>query len=252
MFDEETLRQLSEWLHRNGGAEVARDLVPRSHPILTWLTDDGELARSDANVDELVTMLANGGHIALLVGIVLLTGTRTSTPLPSKLGVALGRALCVVDSDVTRLTSSAHSAAADIFVSYAHEDAIRVDRIVTLLRSAGVSVFRDTDTIQPGQSIAASVAGAATRAIGAMVVVSAAMHGSRWVKRELAWLTARRTAGAFAVFPVVLDDVALPTSVADVFAVDLRGMSADTPDDFIVGRLRPLIEQIRKLRPTCR
>jgi hypothetical protein len=54
------------------------------------------------------------------------------------------------------------------------------------------------------------------------------------------------------IYPIVIDDVPLPGSVADLYAIDLRGLGAATPREALTRTLQPLIDQIRRGRHDAR
>jgi hypothetical protein len=239
MLDDKVLDRLAAWLHAEGGIDVARELVGAEHPARLWVAD-----RSGDSFDALVKVLANGGHLPLLASLVLVVRARASEPPPLDVEIELAHALRRWDEDRTQAVGSGEAAASDVFVCYAHEDTERIERIVRVLQNASLSVFRDTESIRPGESIALSVARAAGACRAAVVVVSAASLDSVWVAREMSLLLAARSTGNLVILPVVIDDVPLPDSVRDLFAIDLRWLGPSMDDATVEQRLQPLIRQL--------
>jgi hypothetical protein len=154
MTDDALLAQLIGWLWREGGLAAAEELVMPAHPARAWV--QGELS-SPAQFGDMVRILANGGHLPLLAALVLRTRAESAAPLPPEAERALAGALARWDDEAHR-SLAARPEAPDLFLCYAHEDAERVGWIAQALREAGLAVFRDTDNIAPGSSIAGSVA----------------------------------------------------------------------------------------------
>lgn len=235
MLDDDAIETIAGWLRRSGGAGEIDRIVPPAHPSRAWIHDD---VSAEGVLTELVRVLANGGHLPLVAALVLAAqGRGPELPLPASR--ALAAALSAWDESACR----AAAARSGIFVCYAHEDAARVERIVRVLRGASLEVFRDTDSIPLGESIAASVARAIDACYAAVVVVSEASAASQWVSREVALLM---QGASRIIVPVVIDDVPLPKTIGDHFAVDLRGLDAGMPAHVIDERLQPLIETMTR------
>jgi hypothetical protein len=247
MIDDDMLESLAGWLDESIGVEEIRHMLPAQHPAAVWWTDLGNGCRSE--LDTLLKVLANGGHLPLLVAIVLLARAASGKQPPAGVDVSLGQALIRLDADHLRANAAAiPECHTDVFVCYAHEDALRVNAICEVLRTAGLSVFRDTESIRPGTSIAASVAQAALVSHAAIIVVSEASRASRWVERETSRLMLRRMANSLALYPVVIDNVPMPEALADVFAIDLRGMPLLADANSIAPKLAPMLQEIVRRR----
>lgn len=243
MIDDETLQELTAWLRSGGGSDLTTDWIPPDHPARLWPGDPSNDG-SDA-LDDLVGILANGGHLPLLAAVVMGVRARVTAPLPSGVERALANALR--DWDLARHRSSqAIRRTPDVFLCYAHEDGVRIQSIIRILEQAALSVFRDTNSIAPGESIAGSVVAAAVECSAAVVIVSSASAASTWVRRELSILLAQRVARDCLVLPIVIDDVPLPDSVRDLYCIDLRGLTTLTGLDTVREKLRPVIDRIRK------
>jgi len=247
MIADDVLESLAGWLDESIGVVAIRHLLPEQHPAAVWWTDLGNGLHSE--LETLLKVLANGGHLPLLVAIVLLARAASGKNPPAGVDVALGQALVRLDSDHLRAHASVIPACnTDVFVCYAHEDALRVNTICEVLRAAGLSVFRDTESIRPGASIAASVAQAALVSRAAIIVISEASRASRWVERETSRLMLRRMANSLALYPVVIDHVPMPEAIGDVFAIDLRGMPLFAEANSIAQKLEPMIQEIVRRR----
>lgn len=106
---------------------------------------------------------------------------------------------------------------ADVFLSYAREDARRVEPIVHALRAAGWSVFWD-QAIPPGATWRQHLGGELAAAGCVLVVWSAASVRSDWVADEAE--EARRRG---VLLPVMLDGGEPPLGFRGVQALDLSG-----------------------------
>jgi hypothetical protein len=247
MIDDGMLESLAGWLDKSLGVAEIRNLLPEQHPVVVWWTDLGNGLRCE--LDTLLKVLANGGHLPLLAALVLLAHAASGQNPPAGVDVALGRALICMDSDYLKANSSAlPESKIDVFVCYAHEDALRVNAICEVLRAAGLSVFRDTESIRPGTSIAASIAQAVMMSRAAIIVVSEASQASHWVERETSRLMLRRMANSLDLYPVVIDNVPMPEALGDVFAIDLRGMPLLADANSIAQKLEPMIQEIMRRR----
>ena len=197
--------------------------------------------RSDA-VPRLVALLCGGADHSTLLALV--QRARASSPPPRELDerIALELDEIAVGARLATLTPDAHP---DTFLSYAHEDTERAAAIGRLLESNGVRVFRDVERIRPGESITTRLHQVMSVANSAVVIVSRSSHDSEWVDRELRQLVARKQQSNLTLLPVLVDEVPLPESIADVFTIDLRGYRGQIDDGWAQPRLQPLIERLR-------
>lgn len=115
----------------------------------------------------------------------------------------------------------------EVFISYSHEDASRIQPIVDLIRTlkAG-SVFQDSRSIQAGKEWEPQLLSALQRA--SCVVVFWCEHSatSEYVKKEYE----RAVSDRKDVLPLLLDDTELPSPLAAYQWIDLRG-------SYVHGRL---------------
>jgi hypothetical protein len=110
---------------------------------------------------------------------------------------------------------------ADVFISYAHQDERRAERIAGLLEAQGLSVWWDRD-IPPGKTWD-QVIGTALDAAGCVVVLwSNASLQSDWVKDE-----ASRGAARKALVPVLFDHVTSPLGFGRIQAAQFSDCEAD-------------------------
>jgi hypothetical protein len=121
----------------------------------------------------------------------------------------------------------------------------RAAAIGRLLGSQGIGLFRDVERIRPGESITTRLHQVLTMVDSAVVVVSRSALDSEWVDRELQRLLARRESSDLTLLPILVDDVPLPESIADVFTIDLRGYRGEIDDAWAHPRLQPLIQRLR-------
>jgi hypothetical protein len=237
------LKRLAEWFHDYIGILEVQNLIPQNHPALMWLDqEDSEISK----LETLVIVLANGGHLLLLTAIVYIARAKAIKGPPPDVDIALGMALQQIDEDLMKINDREKFVdSPDIFVCYAHEDSLRVDRICHALRSAGLSIFRDTESISPGSSIAFAVAKATAAARSAILVISKASTDSHWVECEIRHLMFRRSMNIFNIYPIVIDNVSIPKSIQDLFAIDLRDLKISTDITLIGQQLEPLIREIQ-------
>jgi hypothetical protein len=134
----------------------------------------------------------------------------------------------------------------EIFLSYAHEDRSRVERILHAFKSRGWNVFMDQD-IFSGANWRKVLESQLETAYAVVVVWSSHSVGSEWVAREaMAGLAKDR------LFPVLIDrDVTLPSSFEHKHAVDLSDWEGDPNDpkfDRLLGMIHLLWEAEKGLR----
>ena len=111
-----------------------------------------------------------------------------------------------------------------IFISYAHEDREFARTIDAALRIAGVSTFLDERDIRVGDSITGRVFHAIDTATEVLYLISANSAQSAWAADELAAAKFRqRSEPGFRILPLRLDDTPVPTVIADLRWVDMRG-----------------------------
>lgn len=104
---------------------------------------------------------------------------------------------------------------ADIFVSYARQDKVRVEPLVAALERQGWSVWWDP-AINPGQEFDDRIAEEIDRASAVVVVWTAASVASRWVRGE-----AREAADRGILVPVRFDGAKLPIDARSLHTTDL-------------------------------
>src|SRR5690348_5021815 len=104
-----------------------------------------------------------------------------------------------------------HAPRKHIFVSYAQEDANRVDEFVHLLASqlgyidAPVDLWMDREALRPGEQWADAIQAALLDSVGMLVFVSPASMASEWVRREL---EAAASSPERMIVPIILHHVA--------------------------------------------
>ena len=242
-------RRLAEWIEECITPEQLRRLIPENHPVRWWHPRLGE----PGSAETLVNVLAQGGHLTLLAALILIGRSHARAAPPPEAETELAEALVSLDAEIVKAGARNHAAKPDdVFLCYAHEDVGPVDIICSVLRTHGLSVFRDNQSIPPGSGIAASIVSSVNQARAAVVVVSAASNASGWVRRESEQVMARRSAASMEVYTVVIEDVPIPEPIRDLFAIDLREL-ADTHDvNLVEARLMPMIQTIRLKTSKCR
>ncbi len=104
----------------------------------------------------------------------------------------------------------------DVFVSYARDDARRVEPLVSLLKANGCDVWWDRD-IAPGTQFEAQIEAALAAAQCVLIALTAHAARSDWVLAEAAVAQQHNK-----VIPVLLDDVPVPLSLRALQVADLR------------------------------
>jgi hypothetical protein len=113
---------------------------------------------------------------------------------------------------------------ADIFLSYAREDAARAEQIARGLEAAGLDVFWDNE-IPPGQTWADYIEQKLTQCKALIVLWSSHSVGSQWVREE-----ARMGRDKSVLIPVMIDNVQPPFGFGEVQAANLSNWTG-APDD---------------------
>jgi hypothetical protein len=112
---------------------------------------------------------------------------------------------------------------ADIFLSYAKEDRLRVELLVRALEARGWSLWWDT-AIPAGKTYDQVIEEALNTARCVVVIWSNESIASRWVRTE-----ADEGANRDILVPVLLDNVKIPLAFRTIQAVDLIGWRGDLP-----------------------
>lgn len=113
---------------------------------------------------------------------------------------------------------------ADVFLSYAREDAGRADQIARGLQAAGLDVFWDNE-IPPGQTWADYIEQKLTTCKALIVLWSEHSTKSQWVREE-----ARMGRDKNVLIPVMIDNVQPPFGFGEVQAANLSAWQG-APDD---------------------
>ena len=72
-----------------------------------------------------------------------------------------------------------------VFISYAHSDEALAQKVVAILKKAGLEVWDDTREILPGDNWAEQVAKALKESEAMVVLLTPEATRSRWVRREI-------------------------------------------------------------------
>jgi ADP-ribose pyrophosphatase len=232
----QTRAALMAWIGQTLSPDALDAVVPELDPLRTWWAADGAGAAA-----RLVDLLVGGNdHLTLFA---LVQRARLISPPPAELDERLSVEL----AGLALAARTAPVPAADVaktFLCYAHEDMDRVVELQRLLAAAGVRTFRDVEQIRPGESITTGLHQAMSTASSAVLVISRFSESSEWARRERAHLLARRKRDKVLVLPVLIDDVALPDEIADVFTIDLRGYRGEPDDNWADARLAPLVRRL--------
>jgi hypothetical protein len=120
----------------------------------------------------------------------------------------------------SQIPAIGHHKIYQIFVSYSHDDAWLVEKLVQFLQATGMSIFRDEESIKPGKNWA--------------VVISSAIEGSRrvylfWCLHSARSNEVRKEYDAAIgskkdIVPILLDETPLPQELAVYQAIDFRDL----------------------------
>jgi len=121
------------------------------------------------------------------------------------------------------------------FVSHNRAQKDWVRRLVAALRSEGLRVFFDEDSIKLGEDVVAAIEQGLRSSRHVVLIMSSEALASRWVEMEWSMSIYRDPSAASRfILPVLRDDCALPLHLARLNHLDARN------DDF-TGQLRRLI-----------
>jgi hypothetical protein len=90
----------------------------------------------------------------------------------------------------------------DVFISYAHEDRVFVEKLSDSLSAYGLAVWFDGTALKIGDSLTASIQRGLTESRFGIVVISNNFVAKRWPQMELGALIALETTGANRILPV--------------------------------------------------
>jgi len=93
-----------------------------------------------------------------------------------------------------------------VFLSYSHQDVAEAARLETELAARNVHVYRDVQSLYPGEPWQPALERAVRAADSFVVLISPEAGGSVWVKQEVAWaLNEQRSGGLVAhIVPILL------------------------------------------------
>ena len=124
-----------------------------------------------------------------------------------------------------------------VFLSYAQADKDIADRVADALRRAGLRVWFDAWELAQGDSIADRIDQAVRSSDLLVVLLSPRSVESKWVQTELSAALARELKDrAITVIPALIEDCAIPLSLADRVYLDLR--------HDLAGGVQRLVDQI--------
>lgn len=132
---------------------------------------------------------------------------------------------------------------ADVFLSYAREDAARAEQIARGLEAAGLDVFWDNE-IPPGQTWADYIEQKLTQCKALIVLWSEHSTKSQWVREE-----ARMGRDKSVLIPVLIDNVQPPFGFGEVQAANLSSWQG-APDDPNWRRFVDAVTSFARATPT--
>jgi hypothetical protein len=92
----------------------------------------------------------------------------------------------------------------DVFISYTQDDRESAEELARYLEQHGISVWRDAQSIQPGESITRAIREAIQAAPNYIALVSSSTESSRWFNLELASAVAAAATKPKRLIPVRL------------------------------------------------
>jgi hypothetical protein len=137
----------------------------------------------------------------------------------------------------------------DVFVSYAHDDAVWVQTLADNLHRAGLDVFLDAWEIVPGARLSQRLQEGLAVADVVVLVVSAAAVRKPWWQEEFAGAMPAVVAGRQRLIPVLLDEVDVPPFAAARVYIDFRYI--DSPDGY-EAKIHELVAAVRGQTPRQR
>jgi hypothetical protein len=112
-----------------------------------------------------------------------------------------------------------------VFVSYSHQDAALVDRLVHDLEANRISVWLDVKEIEIGGSLTRALEGALANCSAIVLVLSSHSVSSAWVQREYRAAVQLQKAdeeGRPLILPALADDCEVPVFLRDILWADFR------------------------------
>jgi len=114
----------------------------------------------------------------------------------------------------------------DVFISYSSQDEVFANQIALDLKSSGLTVWKDTSEIVPGERLRESIETGIRNSKVFIIIVSARSLNSRWVLNELdAAMLSEVTKRMNFVLPILIgriDPDRLPTDIVGKRFIDLR------------------------------
>lgn len=138
--------------------------------------------------------------------------------------VVVGQRIRVLQSRAVEPAALAGASAADVFISYSHEDRDRAQLLVTALKRDGLSVWWDLD-LPSGETRDRLIEQRLHTAHSVVVLWSVISVTKVWVREEA--LDAQQRG---VLVPVLLDDVAPPLRYRHLQAVSLIGWDSNSSD----------------------
>jgi hypothetical protein len=113
-----------------------------------------------------------------------------------------------------------------IFISHNAKNKETARLLATLFTDRGISVWFDEWQIKPGESITGGIGKGMEECDVFLLIWSASANSSKWVDTEIrAAIRKRVDDTGFRLIPIMLDDTALPTLVADYRGFSLVNVS---------------------------
>ncbi|MCB1896893.1 MAG: TIR domain-containing protein [Zoogloeaceae bacterium] len=126
----------------------------------------------------------------------------------------------------------------DVFISYAREDRVSVERLAERLHAAGWTVWWDS-SLRAGEAFADTIAGRIDAASIVLVLWSSHAAASQWVKAEA--MAAQQQSK---LLPVMVERIPLPVPFNAFHTVDLSTWDGAPDDSRLLALLAELVDRL--------
>jgi hypothetical protein len=129
---------------------------------------------------------------------------------------------------------------AKVFLSYSHKDQEFASRLADALKKSGVEVLLDKEEIRVGENFILRISETFQEVDAVIPLITPNYVGSRWAQEEIAtWRLYELTSGKPRIFPVLVEEAELPSSLASYVYIDARSAPVEATSARLVSILRP-------------
>ena len=239
--DPTAMRLLDQW----------KSTLQLRHTVCTFQDGKGlavqvaaDLARTIHDLEEVARERSaergpSGPNLLEEVSAIVTSAVQQGAPEPSLLST--------IRSAVASLVSTLNKRPPKVFLSYAREDAERVDAVAAGLAEAGIEVWLDKTDLRPGQNWMREIERELSTADFVIFFISRASVASSWVNKELQIALHRRLSGegGAAILPVILEDTDVPPLLRQYHWIDLRTGGLERGIEQLVDAMRRWSEERR-------